>query len=59
MINTECEIFKATGIQTPTKIEICKACPFQKHCPQDILDDAVSEIIEQIAKYIKNEKGKG
>ena len=48
---SDCPIFKALGKQGKKD---CSVCPFSARCPEDILDDAVAEVIKVIGEYYAN-----
>jgi hypothetical protein len=51
-----CEILKSLGITPKEPTDECKVCPFYKNCPEDILNDAISDVMKMVSEYIKGVK---
>ena len=52
-----CPIFQAIGKKVIGSNK-CAECPFISHCPQDIMDEAINEILKKVGQYVKEERKK-
>jgi len=55
MKKVHCPIFKATGKRKRQKDNECQICPFNANCPEDKLNDVITEIIKDIGAYTREQ----